>query len=341
VTINDAKLTDTMLPTLRRVAGADMVSEQPLVTAAEDFSIFAQRAPGLFVFLGATRKGVDPATAPANHSPLFDVDEGVLPLGVRTLAHLAADYFHRSRTNISRRLADGGQHITNHASLVAGRFPGSARPHHIVGQPRLRPARLAAPSGGPNQRYADVEMRRQPGQATARHLEQQAMMAGVDDLRRRAVDDGFETVRDLSRRPASRPSFHNCHHHRAKKCGAIERSLQVHGVAADARIDLSAVADDDSGRRRIALTTHVEKSIAHGERGVGDQEIEITGVHFARRGASVTPSNGLEVIVREPLVDGRTHNIGRHHGGNGHVRVVTRVHSMPAKTFRILPGESF
>ncbi len=92
VTINDAKLTDTMLPTLRRVAGADMVSEQALVTAAEDFSIFAQRAPGLFVFLGSTRKGVDPATAPANHSPLFDVDEGVLPLGVRTLAHLAADF---------------------------------------------------------------------------------------------------------------------------------------------------------------------------------------------------------------------------------------------------------
>jgi amidohydrolase len=92
VTINDPKLTETMLPTLRRVAGADMVAEQPLVTAAEDFSFFAQRAPGLFVFLGATRKGVDPATAPANHSPFFDVDEGVLPLGVRTLANLAADF---------------------------------------------------------------------------------------------------------------------------------------------------------------------------------------------------------------------------------------------------------
>ena len=59
VTVNDPALTDTMLPTLRRVAGADMVSEQPLVTAAEDFSFFAQRAPGLFIFLGSTRKGVD------------------------------------------------------------------------------------------------------------------------------------------------------------------------------------------------------------------------------------------------------------------------------------------
>jgi amidohydrolase len=97
VTINDPALTETMLPTLRRVAGANMVFEQPLVTAAEDFSFFAQRAPGLFIFLGATRKGVDPATAPANHSPFFDVDEGVLPLGVRTLANLAADFLSQSK----------------------------------------------------------------------------------------------------------------------------------------------------------------------------------------------------------------------------------------------------
>ncbi len=92
VTVNDPALTATMLSTLRRVAGADMVSEAPLVTAAEDFSFFAQRAPGLFIFLGSTRKGVDAATAPANHSPLYDVDEGVLPLGVRALANLAADF---------------------------------------------------------------------------------------------------------------------------------------------------------------------------------------------------------------------------------------------------------
>ncbi len=95
VTVNDPGLTETMLSTLRRVAGADMVSEQPLVTAAEDFSFFAQRAPGLYIFLGSTRKGMDAATAPANHSPLYDVDEGVLPLGVRALANLAADFLSR------------------------------------------------------------------------------------------------------------------------------------------------------------------------------------------------------------------------------------------------------
>ena len=92
VTFNNPALTEAMLSTLRRVAGADMVSEQPLVTAAEDFSLFAQSAPGLFIFLGSTKTGVDAATAPANHSPLYEVDEGVLPLGVRALASLAADF---------------------------------------------------------------------------------------------------------------------------------------------------------------------------------------------------------------------------------------------------------
>ncbi len=98
VTINDPSLTETMLPTLRRVAGADMVSEQGLLTVSEDFSYYAQRTPGLFIFLGATRKGVDPATAPANHSPYFEVDEGVLPLGVRALANLAADFLARGES---------------------------------------------------------------------------------------------------------------------------------------------------------------------------------------------------------------------------------------------------
>jgi amidohydrolase len=92
VTVNDPGLTEKMLPTLRRVAGAQNVSIQPPVTASEDFSFFAQKAPGLFVFLGSNKPGVDPRSAPVNHSPLYDVDELVLPLGVRTLAHLAVDY---------------------------------------------------------------------------------------------------------------------------------------------------------------------------------------------------------------------------------------------------------
>jgi amidohydrolase len=92
VTFNDPALTARMLPTLQRVAGTSNVSVGELSTPAEDFALYQQRIPGLFVFLGGVPKGQDPATAPRNHSPSFFVDEGVLPLGVRTLAGLAVDW---------------------------------------------------------------------------------------------------------------------------------------------------------------------------------------------------------------------------------------------------------
>jgi amidohydrolase len=92
VTFNDPALTAAMLPTLERVAGKSNVTIGELSTPAEDFAMYQQRIPGMFVFLGIVPKGQDVATAPRNHSPHFFVDEGVLPLGVRTLANLALDW---------------------------------------------------------------------------------------------------------------------------------------------------------------------------------------------------------------------------------------------------------
>ncbi len=92
VTFNDPKLTARMLPTLERVAGPGKVLDVPAMMGAEDFSFFQQQIPGLFVFIGARTPGDSPANWPANHSPLFKLDEAMLPLGVRTLANLALDY---------------------------------------------------------------------------------------------------------------------------------------------------------------------------------------------------------------------------------------------------------
>jgi len=92
VTFNDPALTERMVPTLTRVAGANNVAVGPLQTGAEDFSYFQKVVPGLYIFLGSVSAGVAPETSPANHSPLFAVDEAVLPLGMRALANLAADY---------------------------------------------------------------------------------------------------------------------------------------------------------------------------------------------------------------------------------------------------------
>ena len=92
VTENDTALTNQMLPTLRWAAGAAGAGIRPLVTGAEDFSYFQEKVPGVFVMLGVTPKGTDPAKAAANHSPYFFADEGALPTGVRTMAGLAVDF---------------------------------------------------------------------------------------------------------------------------------------------------------------------------------------------------------------------------------------------------------
>ena len=68
------------------------VTETQASTASEDFSKFAQKVPGLFVFLGVTSPTKDWRTVAVNHSPLFEADEAALPVGVRVMAGLAVDF---------------------------------------------------------------------------------------------------------------------------------------------------------------------------------------------------------------------------------------------------------
>ena len=98
VTINDAALTERMAATLKAVVGADRVKVAKQTTTAEDFSLYEQKVPGLFFFLGITPKGTDPARAAPNHSPRFFVDEAALVPGIKALASLALDYLHGGKT---------------------------------------------------------------------------------------------------------------------------------------------------------------------------------------------------------------------------------------------------
>jgi amidohydrolase len=86
-TMNDEALAARMRPVLTRAADG-RVAEAPPSGATEDFSLFAQAAPGLYVFLGVTPRDQDPATAAPNHNPKFFVDESALVVGTRTLASL-------------------------------------------------------------------------------------------------------------------------------------------------------------------------------------------------------------------------------------------------------------
>lgn len=84
LTFNDATLSAWLAPVLEEAAGAGNVNAAaPPTTVAEDFSFFQQKIPGVFYHLGGSKDGVDPTTSPPNHSPEFDVNEAILPLGVR------------------------------------------------------------------------------------------------------------------------------------------------------------------------------------------------------------------------------------------------------------------
>ena len=91
-TINDAALASRMRPSLDTAAGADNVMEMPLVTVAEDFSQYTKEAPGFFFFVGSTSAGIDPASAPINHSPQFVLDEQALQVGSKAMLQIALDY---------------------------------------------------------------------------------------------------------------------------------------------------------------------------------------------------------------------------------------------------------
>ncbi|MCW0413864.1 N-acetylcysteine deacetylase [Xanthomonas sacchari] len=91
-TVNDPALTARMLPSLRAVVGAGNVYEPPLQMGAEDFSFYAQQVPSMFFFVGATGPGIDPATAPSNHSPQFLLDETALDVGLRAMLQVTLDY---------------------------------------------------------------------------------------------------------------------------------------------------------------------------------------------------------------------------------------------------------
>lgn len=81
---NDPVLSAWLAPVLEQAVGAENLNAAtPPTTVAEDFSYFQAEIPGVFYHLGATADGVDPATSAPNHSPQFDVNEAVLPVGVR------------------------------------------------------------------------------------------------------------------------------------------------------------------------------------------------------------------------------------------------------------------
>jgi amidohydrolase len=90
VTVNDAAVAAQVLETATALLGERATSLMPVpLMGAEDFSYVLQRVPGAMAFLGACPPGLEPETAPPNHSNLVVFDEEPLPAGVALYAQMA------------------------------------------------------------------------------------------------------------------------------------------------------------------------------------------------------------------------------------------------------------
>jgi len=92
VTFNDVALTNKMLPSMQKSAGAENVLLVPAITGSEDFSFYAQKVPGLFFRLGGMPLGQDVKNAGPHHTPEFIIDDASFKLGVITFCNLVFDY---------------------------------------------------------------------------------------------------------------------------------------------------------------------------------------------------------------------------------------------------------
>lgn len=95
VTWNDAALSKWVKASLEKASPGKVDDQAALVTGAEDFSLYGQKVPAVFVQLGGRKADVPAAGAPANHSPYFDIDEAVLETGVKAEVFMALDYLAR------------------------------------------------------------------------------------------------------------------------------------------------------------------------------------------------------------------------------------------------------
>ncbi|MEP6769849.1 MAG: amidohydrolase [Acidobacteriota bacterium] len=76
-TVNDPAMADLVIETARRILGPDSVDAETRTLGGEDMSVFLDRVPGCFFFVGSALEG---GHRP-HHSPRFDFDERALAIG--------------------------------------------------------------------------------------------------------------------------------------------------------------------------------------------------------------------------------------------------------------------
>jgi amidohydrolase len=92
--INDPAATEVARAAVVAVAGADALTPHLPLMPSEDFAEYLALMPGCYYLLGSGNREL--GLMAAHHSPQFDFDEGVLPLGAAILAGIAHTYLART-----------------------------------------------------------------------------------------------------------------------------------------------------------------------------------------------------------------------------------------------------
>lgn len=92
--INEHKeLNDLARGAVTKMLGTDCLVHMDKQMGAEDFSVYLDKVPGVFGFIGARNK--DKGICCVHHHPDFDVDEDVFAAGTGTYVQFALDYLNK------------------------------------------------------------------------------------------------------------------------------------------------------------------------------------------------------------------------------------------------------
>jgi amidohydrolase len=85
--VNHAGMTEILRHAAAATVGAENTEESPRLMVSEDFSLYQERVPGTFFFVGAGNPAKG-ANEP-HHSPRFEIDEDALETGVAVMSAFA------------------------------------------------------------------------------------------------------------------------------------------------------------------------------------------------------------------------------------------------------------
>jgi len=89
-TINDEALAERFRKTIEEILGPEKtVTRLPPSMGGEDFALFQEKVPGVYLFLGTACEERPPYPI---HHPKYTIDERVLPVGVRVFCEIAVSF---------------------------------------------------------------------------------------------------------------------------------------------------------------------------------------------------------------------------------------------------------